>query len=69
MQRYKVRYIERAGNTATCTVLANSKGEAKRIAEERGCEDILKVRRIGFPIGTIIVIALVLAGFVYLIFH
>lgn len=66
MHRYSVRYIEREGNTGKITVVANSKGETRRIAEERGCDDILKVRRIGWPIGMIIVILLLVAVAVYL---
>lgn len=54
MNRYLVRYIGRDGHTEGRTFLANSKGEAKRIAYERGCEDVFKVKRIGFPLGAIL---------------
>ena len=65
MHRYSVKYIARDGYPDSVTVLAKSKGEARRNAEERGCEDILKVRRIGFPVATIVVVVLALAGILY----
>lgn len=64
MRRYIVRYIERDAHTDKVTVVAYTKGEARQKASERGCEDILKDRRIGFQIGVIIVIALIIAGIV-----
>ncbi len=41
--------------------MANSKGETKRIAYERGCKDIFKVGRVGFQLLWAIVVALVVA--------
>ena len=67
MHRYRVIYIERDGHSNATTVIAESKGEAKRVASERGCEDILRVKRAGFPFGTIIVVLLVVAALVYLV--
>ena len=67
MHRYKVRYIERDGHTDKATVWANSKGEARRIASERGCEDILKVRRVGISLLPLIVVLLILSLIVYLV--
>ena len=67
MHRYKVRYIARDGHTDKATVWANSKGEARQIAERRGCDDILKVRRVGIPLLPLIVVLLVLSLIVYLV--
>ena len=67
LRRYKVRYIERDGYPDKVIVWADSKGEARKIAEGRGCEDIIKVRRIGFPFIPLIVVLLVLSGVVYLV--
>ncbi len=66
MHRYLVRFIERSGHTAKHMVFAHTKGEARRIAAEDGCEDILRARRVGLPWTTIIVIALILASFLYI---
>lgn len=66
MHRYLVRYIEREGNTDKIVVWAHTKGEARQKAADHGCEDILKVRRVGVPIGTLVVITLILDGIVYL---
>ena len=41
-------------------------GEARRIASYRGCEDILKVRRIGISFLPLIVVLLILSFIVYL---
>ena len=66
MHRYLVRFIERSGHTAKHMVFAHTKGEARRIAAEDGCEDILKVRRVGLPWTTITIITLIFAGFLYI---
>ena len=65
LHRYKVRYIEREGHTDAVTVWANSKWEARRIASDRGCEDILKVRRVGIPLLPLIIVLLILSLIVY----
>lgn len=62
-----MRYIARDGHTDKATVWANSKGEARQIAERRGCEDILKVRRVGIPLLPLIVVLLILSLIVYLV--
>ena len=67
LHRYKVRYIERGGHSDKVTVWANSKGEARRIASDRGCEDILKVRRVGISFAPLIVVLLILSLIVYLV--
>ena len=67
LHRYKVRYIARSGHTDKVTVWANSKGEARRIASERGCEDILKVRRVGISLMPLVVVLLILSLIVYLV--
>ena len=64
-----VRYIERGGRSDKVTVWANSKGEARRIASERGYDDILKVRRVGISILPLIVVLLVLSLIVYLVMN
>ena len=66
MHRYLVRYIGREGHSEERTFLAKSKGAAKRIAYERGCEDIFKVKRIGFPWTAIIAAIVVAGGILYL---
>ena len=66
MHRYKVRYIARDGHTDKTMVWANSTGEARRIASERGYDDILKVRRVGFSLPPLIVVLLILSLIVYL---
>ena len=67
MHRYLVRYIARDGHTDKATVWAKNKGEARQIAERRGCEDILKVRRVGIPLLPLIVVLLILSLIVYLV--
>ena len=67
MHRYLVRYIERDGHSDKVTVWASSKGEARRFASDRGCEDILKVRRAGISILPLIVVLLILSLIVYLV--
>ena len=67
MHRYLVRFIERSGHTAKHMVFAHTKGEARRIAAEDGCEDILKVRRVGISLPPLIVVLLILALIVYLV--
>ena len=67
MHRYLVRYIERDGHSDKVTVWASSKGEARHIAERRGCEDILKVRRVGISFLPLIVVLLILSLIVYLV--
>ena len=59
MHRYSVKYIEREGNFARRIVIAVSKGEAKRIAADQGCEDIISVKRAGFPWNTLLVVSAV----------
>ena len=66
LHRYKVRYIERDGYPNKVIVWASNKGEARKIAERQGCEDILKVRRIGFPFVSLIVVLLILSAIVCL---
>ena len=67
LHRYLVRYIERDGHTDKTTVWAGSKGEARRIASDRGCEDILKVRRVGISLLPIIVVLILLSLIVCLV--
>lgn len=67
LHRYKVMYIERDGYADNATVWASSKGDACRIASERGCDDILKVRRVGISLLPLIVVLLILSLIVYLV--
>ena len=67
MHRYKVRYIERGGHSDKVIVWAGSKGEARKIAERQGCEDILKVRRVGISFLPLIVVLHILSLIVYLV--
>lgn len=67
MHKYEVRYIERDGYVDKTTVWAISKGEAWRIASRRGCEDILKVRRVGVSLLPLIVVLLILSLIMYLV--
>ena len=53
MHQYQIRYIEREGVIDTRYVLAKDPSDAKRVAEEEGCEDILSVKRVApihFPV-------------------
>ena len=65
MKRYLVKYIEREGGARDSHVLARNKSDARRIASERGCEDIIEVRRVGYPIGTILFVALIIGLIVF----
>ena len=65
LHRYNVKYIARSGHTDNAMVWANSKREARRIASDRGCEDILKVRRVGIPLLPLIIVLLILSLIVY----
>ena len=67
MHRYLVRYISRDGHFAKTTVLAKSKGEARRCAADLGCEDIFKVRRIGLPYTPVVLLALIVVSALFLI--
>ena len=67
MNRYIVSYLERDGYSDQVTIWANSKGEARQIAERRGCEDIFKVRRVGISLAPLIVVLLILVSIVYLV--
>ena len=57
MHQYQIRYIEREGAVETRHVLAKNRADAKRVAEEEGCEDILSVKRVApvhFPVLSLI---------------
>ena len=59
LSKYSVKYIRRDGHSDSVSIKAGSKGEAKKIAEERGYEDILGVNRAEFTFTPIAVAALV----------
>ena len=67
LRRYTVKFIERDGYPDKVVVWADSKGEARQIAERRGYEDIIKVRRVGFPVMPLVLVLLILAGIFYLV--
>lgn len=67
MRSYKVKYMERDGETTSRLVVASSSKEARRIAAEEGCEDIISVRHAHFIrrfLSRLLVVALVVAGIV-----
>ena len=67
MHQYQVRYIVREGMVDSRYVLAKSKVDAKRVAEEEGCEDILSVKRVApvhFPVLSLIAVIAILAALV-----
>lgn len=61
MKRFSVKYIRREGFSDTVTIMAESKGDARRIAEERGYEDIIKVSHAEFPVKFVVIVVLVAA--------
>ena len=67
LKRFSVKYIARAGYTDEVMIVARSKGEAKRIAAERGYDDILGVRSVGLPTGVIVAVVLILSLIVLLV--
>ena len=67
MSRFVVTYIRRSGGFAHYTVFARSKKEARKLAEQRGYEDIKRVRRVGFPAGAVVVTVLILGLVVWLV--
>ena len=65
MHQYQVRYIERDGVIDLRYVLAKNKTDAKRTAENEGCEDILSVKRVApvhLPILSLIAAVVLLAA-------
>ena len=72
MHSYWVKYIERDGETTRRLVMAYSAKEARRIASEEGCEDIVSVRHAHFIrrfLLRLLVASLVVAGVVVLLRH
>ena len=67
MHPYRVSYIERGGAIVSRHVLAKNRSDAKRIAENEGCEDIFRVRRehiVRFPIFSLVAVAVILVALV-----
>ena len=63
MHPYRVSYIERGGAIVSRHVLAKNRSDARRIAENEGCEDIFRVRRehiARFPIFSLVAVAVIL---------
>ena len=72
MHQYQIRYIAREGAIVTRHVLAKSKVDAKRVAEDEGCDDILSVKRVApvhFPVLSFIaaIAILVALAVIYLV--
>ena len=70
MQSYWVKYIDRGGDTMRRLVVASSAREAKRIASEDGCDDIVGVRHAHFIrrlLFRLLLAALAVAGAVLLL--
>ena len=63
MHSYWVKYIDRDGETTRRLFVASSAKEARRIASEDGCEDIVSVRHAHF-ISRLLIRLLVAAGVV-----
>ena len=66
MHRYSVTYIARGGEFAKHIVYARDKKSAREKAEALNLEDIKSVKRVGFSIGPLVVIALVVAVIVFI---
>ena len=65
MHQYQVRYIAREGMVDSRYVLAKSRVDAKRVAEDEGCEDILSVKRVApvhFPVLSLVAALAILAA-------
>ena len=65
MHRYLVTHIARGGEFAEHIVYARNKKSAREKAEALNLEDIKSVKRVGFSVGPMIVIALVIAIIVF----
>ena len=61
MQRYSVKYIKRDGHVTEMTVRARDHHEAKRLASDAGCEDIVGVQAVRPSLPTAFVVLLVVA--------
>lgn len=61
MQRYSVKYIKRDGHVTEMTVRARDHHEAKRLASDAGCEDIIGVRAAGYSLSPVVVVLLIVA--------
>ena len=59
MSKYRVKYIRRDGHMDSVIIKAGSAVEAKKIADKRGYEDILRVSRAATSVTPIVVIALI----------
>ena len=72
---YSVKYIKREGHAAEIVVSAKDHDEAKRVASDAGCEDIISVRRVscaqrtGCSFGLFLIVLLALAALALAYFH
>ena len=75
MHTYSVKYIKRKGHAAEIVVSAKNHDEAKRMASDAGCEDIISVRRVsyvqrtGCSFGLFLIVLLVLAALACAYWH
>ena len=75
MHTYSVKYIKREGHAAEIVVSAKNHDEAKRVASDAGCEDIISVRRVscvqrtGCSFGLFLIVLLALAALAFAYWH
>ena len=65
MHRYSVKYIKRDGHATEMTVRARDHHEAKRLASDAGCEDIISIQVIRSSLPPVVVVLLVVAGLAF----
>ena len=59
VRKYSVKYIKRDGHVTEMTVRARDHHEAKRLASDAGCEDIISVQIVRSSLSPVVVILLV----------
>lgn len=62
MRSYSVKYIRRDGSTTEMTVRARDHHEAKRLAADAGCEDIISVRPASASLSPVVIVLLIAAA-------
>ena len=68
VRKYSVKYIKRDGHVTEMTVRARDHHEAKRLASDAGCEDIISVQVVRSSLSPVVVILLVVLTFVGILF-
>ena len=61
MRKYSVKYIKRDGHVTEMTVRARDHHEAKRLASNAGCEDIVGIQAVRSSLSPVVVVLLVVA--------